>query len=140
MENLTTEQPKSAEQILEGLGKQMWAKELRESLREMFFASLRSEWSNYMEDRTMYLTTFESLDEFLQNLEVYQDIVREQTLLEQESEKAERERRLDQKLQKFQEEQIKENVELKKKRQKLLARVESLKAQIEVWANEQDDD
>lgn len=77
MENVTTQQPKSIEQILRDLTFQKGLSELRESLREMFFAALRSEWSNYMEDRTMYLTDFESVDAFLKDLEVYEANLRQ---------------------------------------------------------------
>lgn len=72
MENVKTQNPIKAEQILNNALNQYDPKELRKSLRDILFDALRSEFTDNKADRTQYLADFEAMDNLLKDLEGYQ--------------------------------------------------------------------
>ncbi|WP_108244874.1 hypothetical protein [Muricauda brasiliensis] len=72
MENVKTQSPIKAEQILNNALNQYAPKDLRESLRNILFDALRSEFTDNKADRTQYIADFEAMDNLLKDLEGYQ--------------------------------------------------------------------
>ncbi|MBO0331137.1 hypothetical protein [[Muricauda] lutisoli] len=72
MENVKTQNPIKAEQILNNALDQSDPKELRESLRNILFDALRSDFTDNKADRAEYLADFEAMENLLKDLEGYQ--------------------------------------------------------------------
>ena len=72
MENIKTQSPIKAEQILNNALVQFDPKELRESLRNILFDALRSDFTDNKANRAEYLADFEYMESLLKDLEEYQ--------------------------------------------------------------------
>ena len=72
MENIKTQSPIKAEQILNNALVQFDPKELKESLRNILFDALRSDFTFNKDDRAEYLADFEYMESLLKDLEEYQ--------------------------------------------------------------------